>query len=344
MIPSDDAKVKKAVVASPKTVKKESEEDPFEGREIKAQFLQVADLYKQNARYPANSIPVVGERFAQPVKPFEQAEVDTPYPSDKDDTDPIRISASVEKIEYFSGEPINARVIISGGDVDEYSRIVTLGSIISVSDGRDSGLAVNFERTNSNEFRSIIDTRASVPGQIPREALLKLTVKLEDGRALTQTVPFFYNGSPSARVENIGNSYLEGPFLVVPLQYNVFEAGYYFVDTILDNAETGQPLVQLQAEGRMQLGNGVLTLRAHIHALMDAGSAGPYRLRVVNTYRAGTFDETRDVAATVSQPFGYELEGFPFSQYEDTPFIDPEVQERIEFLEELGGEGEETNN
>jgi len=220
--------------------------------------------------------------------------------------------------------------------------ILELYSIISVSDGRDTGLAVNFERANFNEFRSIIDTRASAPGQIPREALLKLTVKLEDGRALTQTVPFFYNGSPSARVENIGARYQEGPFLHIPLQYNVFEAGYYFVDTILDDAETGQPLVQLQTEGRMQLGNGVLTLKAHIHALMDAGSAGPYRLRVVNTFRAGTFEESGDVAATVSQPFGYELEGVPFSQYEDTPFVDPEVQERIEFLEQLGGEGDET--
>lgn len=339
-----EERIKEIVVASHQPEEQELDEDPFQGREMKAQFLQVADLYKQNARYPANSIPVVGERFAQPVKPFEQAEVDTPYPSDKNDSDPIRISASVEKIEYFAGDPIHARVIISGGNVDEYSRIVTLGSIISVNDGRDTGLSVNFERANFNEFRSIIDTRSSAPGQIPREALLKLTVKLEDGRALTQTVPFFYNGSPSARVENIGNSYQEGSFLIIPLQYNVFEAGYYFVDTILDDAETGQPLVQLQTEGRMQLGNGVLTLKAHIHALKDAGSAGPYRLRVVNTFRAGTFEETGDVAATVSQPFGYELEGVPFSQYDDTPFIDPEVQERIEFLEQLGGEGEETNN
>lgn len=331
------------VVTLPEKIAQEVEDetpeaDPFLNKEMQAQFLQVADLYQQNARYPVGSIPVVGERFANPVKPFEQAEVDTPYPTDKNDEDPIRISASVEKMEYFAGEPIIARVLVSGGGVDTYSRIEAFGSVISISDGQKTGLAVNFEQTNFNEFRSIIDTQAVVPGEIPREALLSLTVKLEDGRSLGQTVPFFYNGSPSARVENIVNSRQEGAFLVIPLQYNVFEAGYYFVDAILDDASTGQPLVQLQTEGRMQLGNGLLTLKAHIHALMDAGSPGPYRLRVVKTFRAGNFNESRDVAATVSRPFGYDLQGAAFDQYDDIPFVDPAVQERIEFLRQIGNQ------
>lgn len=320
-----------------KAEEQKPEADPFLGREMQAQFLQVADLYKQNSRYPAGSIPVIGERFAQPIKPFEQAEVDTPYPQDKDDTDPIRISASLEKMEYFAGESILARVLVSGGDVDEYSRIETSGSVIGVSDARNTGLSVNFERVNFNEFRSVIDTQAVPSGQIPREVLLALTVKLEDGRSLSQTVPFFYNGAPSARVENVSNSRQEGAFLFIPLQYNVFQSGYYFVDAILDDSATGQPLVQLQTEGRMQLGNGLLTLKAHIHALMDAGSPGPYTLRVVSSFRAGTLSESRDVAATISRPQGYFVQGVPFDQYDDTPFVDPEVQERIEFLEEIGG-------
>jgi hypothetical protein len=74
---------------------------------------------------------------------------------------------------------------------------------------------------------------------------------------------------------------------------------------------------------------------------MDAGSPGPYTLRVVSSFRAGTLSETRDVAATVSRPLGYYVEGAPFDQYEDTPFVDPEVQERIDFLEEIGGEEQE---
>ncbi|MBL4673402.1 MAG: hypothetical protein JKX81_14180 [Arenicella sp.] len=336
--PKDNAPVRLAEKVQ-KSESEEPEADPFLGREMQAQFLQVADLYKQNSRYPVGSIPVVGERFAQPIKPFEQAEVDTPYPRDKDDTDPIRISASLEKMEYFAGEAILARVLVSGGEVDEYSRIEAFGSVVGVSDGRDTGLNVNFERVSFNEFRSVIDTQAVPSGQIPREALLALTLKLEDGRSLSQTVPFFYNGAPSARVENVLNSRQDGAFLFIPLQYSVFESGYYFVDAILDDAATGQPLVQLQTEGRMQLGNGLLTLKAHIHALMDAGSPGPYTLRVVSSFRAGTLSETRDVAATVSRPLGYYVQGAPFDQYEDTPFVDPEVQERIEFLEQIGGEG-----
>jgi hypothetical protein len=336
--PEDNAPVRLAKKAK-KPESDEPEEDPFLDREMQAQFLQVADLYKQNSRYPVGSIPVVGERFAQPIKPFEQAEVDTPYPLDEDDTDPIRISASLEKMEYFAGEPILARVMVSGGEVDEYSRIEASGSVMGVSNGRDTGLNVNFERVNFNEFRSVIDTQAVPSGQIPREALLALTIKLEDGRSLAQTVPFFYNGAASARVENVLNSRQDGAFLVIPVQYNVAEPGYYFIDAILDDATTGQPLVQLQTEGRMQLGNGLLTLKAHIHALMDAGSPGPYTLRVVSSYRAGTLNETRDVAATVSRPLGYYVEGAPFDHYDDTPFVDPEVQERIDFLEQMGNGG-----
>lgn len=314
--------------------------DLYLGRDLQAQFLQVADLYEQNAKYPVTSIPVVGERFAQPVKPFEQAEVDSVYPKDENDTeDPLRLAASVEKMQYFSGDEIVARLIVRGGGVDSLSQINAVGTIVTMPQGQDTGISALFEPVGGDdlEFRATIDTRTVSPGKISREALLKITVTVDGDPPLVNTVPFFYDEQTSALLEGVQKTRQQGAFLQIPLAFAVYQTGYYFVDAFLDDAATGQPLLQLQGEGDMQQGNDVLTLNAHIAALKDAGSAGPYRLRVVNTFLAGLPGESNDLPATISNPFGYEIDGFPFSQYEDTPYVDPEVQERIDFLREIGG-------
>ncbi|MFT6044542.1 MAG: hypothetical protein ACI9WC_000239 [Arenicella sp.] len=93
------------------------------------------------------------------------------------------------------------------------------------------------------------------------------------------TVPFFFSPS-SANLENVALSRPAGPYLEIPLEYSVFQSGYYFVRAYLDDAASGKPLLLLQTEGRMTQGNSRLLLQAHHQALKDAGSPGPYRLRI----------------------------------------------------------------
>lgn len=328
----------KTLVASPVAV--EDDSDLYLNREMQAQVLQVADLYEQNSKYPVTSIPVVGERFAEPEKPFEQAEVDSVYPSDEGDFDnPLRIAASVDRLRYYEGDQIIARLIVSGGSVVDYSQISASGSIIAVDDGRDIGLATSFQPYGGGEaleFRAIFDTRSLATGSMPNQAMVKATVSVNGDSPVVQTVPFFYSETTAALLENVMPALQDGAFMKIPLEFSVQQAGYYFVDAFLDDANNGQALLQLKTEGPMNQGNGILTLSAHLSALRDAGSEGPYRLRVVKSFLAGVPGQSRDLPARISQQAGYLIEGIPFSQYDDTPYFDPEVQERIDFLREMG--------
>jgi hypothetical protein len=165
---------------------------------MQGQILQIADLYKANSKYPVFSTPVVGQRFSEPVEPFEEAEVDSVYPSDSDDLEaPLRITASVEKMQYFEGDQIIARLLISGGQITEHSQINAIGSIVSTLDGREAGLVTSFERYgDSSEYLATFDTRALKPGVMPSEAMMKAAVFIEGENVAAQTVPFFFTSSP----------------------------------------------------------------------------------------------------------------------------------------------------
>jgi len=168
---------------------------------------------------------------------------------------------------------------------------------------------------------------------VTSEMLVRFTVDIND-QNLAATVPFKY-ATASARLDSIPYSRVEGEFLDIPLQFTVFESGYYFVDAILDDANSSRPLVQLQAEGRMSSGNDVLILKAHQQALKDAGSQGPYNVRVRSAFRGANSNEIADTPVSLPiTPFG--IPGVPFSEYDDVQYSDSEVQQRIEFLRGLG--------
>jgi len=87
----------------------------------------------------------------------------------------------------------------------------------------------------------------------------------------------------------------------------------------------------------MSQGNDRLILKAHHQALKDAGSPGPYVLRVARSYRGGRPGEGNDVPTAISQS-AYAIPAFAFENYDDIPYSDPEVQERLEALRSLTGD------
>jgi len=85
----------------------------------------------------------------------------------------------------------------------------------------------------------------------------------------------------------------------------------------------------------LQLGNAVFTLNAHIAALRRQGSEGPYLLRSIKLHRASEVGESSDQPGTSDQR-SFQVQGFPFSAYQDEEFIDELGQERLDFLREVG--------
>jgi len=322
-------------ISKPKieTNKLEPEEEVL-SQELREELGEVADLYEQQIRYPHYSQPISDIELALTPEPFSEAKVDNPLPTESGEPSPFGVSASVDKIRYISGEPITVQLILTG--TEENSQITasvnflqTTGETILSSDQ----LLAPFAESDS-EYRATVDS--GLFEVMSSELLARIEINVDDTTFVT-TVPFWLSHA-SGRLENIGFSQQSGAFLTIPLEYSIKEAGYFFVDAVLDDAATGRPLIRLQTEGRLPIGNQQLNLSAHQQALKDAGSEGPYRLRIMRSYRGAELNENYDVPTSISSPW-YDIPGFEFSNYDNSPFTDPEAEERLEALRSLSNSG-----
>ena len=333
----------KSVLVTAKQAKKVPDEsvileDPYQDQAIKAQMLQVADLYEQASQYPHYSQPITNPDSVKEPAPFKETEVDLPYPLDGQD-EPIRLAAAVERYQYFKGDTINVRLMVSGAPSDTFiEATATLAN-------QNSPTPFVTEMTPVDEslssFVAAFETNVIPPGVLSPELMVQIEVEIGGDRLFT-TVPLRY-AEAAATLVGVAYARPEAENLIVALQYSVFNAGYYFVSAVLEDAQSGQPLVQLQGEGRMPQGNGTLVLKAHSHALKAMGSEGPYILRSIQTYRGAESGEQFDVPSNSVQP-QYPVQGFPFNEYDDVAFQDEMAAERLEFLRNLGVSREENDD
>lgn len=306
--------------------------DEVLGADLADKFDEVAHAYEQTARYPANSQVVVDAELVAPRKPFEQSEVELTFPDGEGGALPVSLAAATEKFQYLDGEKITARVIVSG--IEENEPINVSAVVVSPVVGELGEVSsLNSYAGSDNEFRAEFDSQLFAKKSVSDEMLVKFMVDVGD-QSLVATVPFKY-GTAAARLDSIPYSRAEGEYLLIPLQFTVFDSGYYFVDAILDDATSARPLIQLQTEGRMKSGNDVLILRAHQQALKDAGSQGPYTLRIRNAFRGAQANEVADTPVAIPST-GFGLPSVEFSEYADVQYSDAEIQQRIEFLRSLG--------
>lgn len=307
----------------------ESVYNPYESSLLKAQVQQIADLYEDTAKYPLGSQPIKNVADARLPEPFEETGVETPFETETGEK--ITLSAAVDKFQYYSGDQIQVRLNLNGAKAGAF---ITVVAVLAGSSG-DTSLETDLIANDASQtnFTGVFDTTIAPPNTFSTEMIVKLLVGV-DGEAFFTTVAFRYNVA-SARLTSLGFVRANGPNMDIPLEYSVFTSGYYFVSAVLFDAQTDQPLIALQTEGRMTQGNGRLLMQAHIQALQEVGSEGPYVLKNIKAYRGAERGEQFDQPATsLKSEFG--INAIPFSGYENDSYQDPLAQERIEFLRNIG--------
>lgn len=307
-----------------------AEDNPYLDQALKAQFRQIADLYEQASKYPHFSQPLYARDQIDVAEPFERTAVDTPFPVDGLDK-PIRLNVALDKFQYLVGEPMLIRV-----DVEDYPAGAAISATATVaSNDSDTGL-VDIPLSSSasdSRLQGLIDSSLLPAEEWSPEMLLKVSVSVNE-HDLFSTVGFRISEAVADLV-SVPFSEVDGPYLSLPLQFDVHSPGYYFVHAVLQDAESQEPLVKLQTEGRMESGFGLLHLRAHIQALKERGSEGPYSLTHFEIYRGAEDGEEFDLPASLAQS-SFDVEGASFDQYDDVPYQNAENQERLEFLKEVG--------
>ena len=305
--------------------------NPYADEQLKAQIMQIADLYEQNSKFPHDSQPILNEEDAGEQAPFEASEVDTPFPLEG--LKNVRVRVATDKFQYFPGDIIRVKVNLTGVPEDVF---VSVNAVIASNQGDTPLQAVlNQVPAEGLQFETQFDTGLVPASAFSPELLLKVTTTV-DQKPMFTTLGFRFNIAP-ATLQAIPYVRTNGAYLEIPLQYVVNTPGYYFVSAILADQASAKPLIRLQAEGRMPQGNGLLLLKAHQAALRAVGSEGPYVLRSINSYRGAEDGETFDQPASSVQA-EFSIQGFAFSEYSDEPYSNQENDERLEFLKEIGNE------
>lgn len=152
-----------------------------------------------------------------------------------------------------------------------------------------------------------------------------------NGREQTLKTGFFYS-QPVATITGIGSSRGVGSDMLIPVQLNVEQAGYYRLRANL-LTEQRQPLALLTATEKLSEGEGELILRAYKAVLRQ--QEGPYILTsfVLERRPAVPGELTRYGDSEQSE---YPLEFFSLSQLTDEPFqASAEEQQRLQFLQQM---------
>jgi hypothetical protein len=307
---------------------------------IKEQFAEqianVVTAFEQQAKYPVYSVLVTDPELALPIPPFEQAKVTMPTFSQSGQLQDISISASVDKLKYVMGDDITILLQVAGANAT--TSIFASANVKSMQGESLLPRALSLSQVGAQqtEFRASTSSNTLSLEGAAQELIVRIEIEL-DGQDYVTTVPFFLSQA-SAMIESVGRVEQEDEHLLIPLQYDVYESGYFFVSAYLDDAATGRPLVSLQGEGRLTSGSDELVLKAHHQALKDAGSEGPYKLRVTHAFRGAEDGEMADMQTAISQT-QYDIPDFSFDGYADTPYANPIVEEQLEALKQLAGQG-----
>jgi len=315
-------------------------EERFLSEDLISQINSFTDVYEESSRYPVFSIPVTDPESVDIAEPFEESEVETPQFDEDGTLLPLSIKAAVDKFEYFIGEPITVRLQVLG--LEENQSIYANANIKKPGASALAPTPVEFTPLDEDKstLMATFETNSFKAGRELGDLIAAVSVNV-DGDEFFTSVPLRINQRASARLENVGVAKVDGAFLKIPLQFSVGQSGYFFVQAYLFDSESNRPLLSLQTEGSMGHGNDELILKAHYHALKDAGSHGPYILKVHRTFRSAKpeLQEMIDVPVAISSP-AFFVQGFGFEHYLDQAYTDPETQRRIRVLRELSASTE----
>ncbi|WP_127556047.1 hypothetical protein [Saccharospirillum alexandrii] len=292
---------------------------------LRQSLTQVADVYREQTRYPTFSQPIGSELDALRYRYNQPQQVSIPFPLADGAT--FDATLTLDRYHYFIGDEQQITFSLTTSD-DSLVRDLSL----SVTDLAGTVLhrqSLSLPADSSIRHTLTVDL-SDQASDWPRELQWRLQASVGQQR-LSVAAPFTYE-APVATLTGITNPHIDGEFLVLPLSLDYDRSGYYFVQANLYSTD-GDPLLHLETEGPLTATEPGLRLRASGPALIDLDAPGPYVLRDVHLTRMGG-NGVPDLQGQAPQD-AFPIPAFDLEGYADSSWSDPLAQQRQEFLDEL---------
>ena len=241
----------------------------------------------------------------------------------------IRFGIKTKKYRYFSGEMIDIQVFLTGqvDSPDTQLSVYLVGnkkilhSLEPKSLGQSStALKVNTNEINTDAWPREIQIQAVLDASGERLQVIE-TIRLEDS---------------IASVESVESSFVDDDYLVIPVEIDTDEKGYFRLTGVLYSQTTNKPLVHLEGKAKLSINNDVIKLKAQYQSLQVNQDEGPYLLK-------NLWIEKMPSAPDYQAKFGstnnneYPINKHSFEEYSDSDYINNQAHLSLQFLQKIGG-------
>jgi hypothetical protein len=281
------------------------------------QYDDVAIQFAEAIQYPSESLPIFDPTTVQKYIPNQSA----PIRFEEND---VLLSLRSDHLRFSPSQAITGSVSVKGeANAELRLTLIQAGQIIA------DIIATPSEHEQPFQFPPL--------GQRWQNDELQLVATLtSSANEWVVSTPILreYFDADSAQLTSIEPSRVDGAWLIIPVNLRVESPGFYRIEANLYAASDNRPLLHLTTEGELTGGSGQLLLRAHIRALKAMQDEGDYLLKHIALEQMPSPPDFETTQGLVSLP-SITIQGHPFNDYTDEPFLDAEALARLEFLQSM---------
>lgn len=294
-----------------------------------AQMGDIADAYRESIRFPTYSRPLT-EHDWQLLNPRAFVASEIPIEGVPD------LRVSVELVQAISDMRTPLPVTVTA-----VSPTASVASVaVTLHRAGQSTAAMQLQASPANAgvqvFQGVLppDLLAAAGAG---EVILRAELQLASGESVAATAMLELYAS-AADLAYLGDAYVEGAHLVIPAYFEVFSRGHFRVQANLMDAATGAPVSHVNATFVLSEDAPVGLLKVHAATLRAMAAPGPYLLTDFNIRRSPSWPGDTSGYGSAAQP-SYPVAGFALEGYSDEPYVDEQAQQRLQFLEQMSGQG-----
>ncbi len=298
---------------------------------MRHQFQKVAQQYQQDIQFPSYSKPLKSTDWAQ-LNPLPFIPQRLALSASED------VSAEIVLPHYqiTRGDELTVQVRIMGDQLHIGSVEATLAHAHQQS---SSIVSVQLQQSTTQQSEYVYDgvvSRRQLESLDDGEILVRASIRLQES-GVNDLVATFELSDSVAQLTEVGDAFIDGADLVIPLAFDVEEAGLYRVRANLFDQASGDPISHLNSAFKLSRFQNTGQLKAHAATLRHAGSGGPYVLTDISVIKAPeTPGEKSAYGSSVAEEF--PVSGFDLDAYSREEYQDPLNQKRLEFLQRMSSQ------
>ena len=324
-----EAKPKPAVIAQ-KLPAKPAKEVSVE-RGMQHEMQRVADIYEQRSQYAPYSLFLTAQQ-TDLINPNQSHESPRAYEV-LDET--ISILIKPRKYRFSTVEHVEVDILITSS-VAGLKNLTKLEAYLRSTQGKQSWPLKILQTNDQQGERSIqasIDLSSELTSFNEKDYSIVVSASFNGDSPVIQSAPIQLV-TQVARVVGLGVNRIEDNDLIIPINVDVDQAGYYQVSASLFDLATNSAVSYLIAKQRLSSGSNILDARVQGLVLRDKGFSGPFRLQGITLVKKSERPGMAEAYGMAAE--SYEVGKVNLEDFESIPYQDPMTEQRLEFMRSIG--------